>query len=203
MKLINKAMVSASINKTSYVDELREAIHAHNAAAHSVTKIAPEEVMSGRKIKRRLPLFEFQKVIIDDELLNERDQEAKMAGKKREDKRRSARESRVKPGDTVIIERHTRAKGDSRFSSQKYVVIEEKNGSLTLNDETGHIVKRHISQTKKVSEWRKPEEPGAVDTQDHSSEPGTSSRKARVRKAPAYLDDFVRSVDAGNHSANF
>lgn len=37
--------------------------------------------MSGRKIKRGLPLFVFEKVNIDDELFNERDKEAKMAGK--------------------------------------------------------------------------------------------------------------------------
>lgn len=201
MKLINKAMISASINKTNYVEELREAVQAHNAAAHSVTKLPPEEVMSGRKIKRRLPLLNFEKVAIDDELLNKRDREAKMAGKTREDKRRSARQSRVKPGDSVIIERHTRGKGEARFSSKQYTVIEENNGSLTLNDEDGHVVKRHITQTKKVSEWRKPEAPKAVDNpQEHQSiQLRTSPRNIRVRKRPAYLQDFVQSVDREEH----
>lgn len=104
----------------------------------------------------------------------------------------------MKPGDTVIIERHTRGKGESRFSSQKYVVIEEHNGSLTLNDENGHVVKRHISQTKKVSEWWNLEAPEAVENpqEKHSNQPETSSRKVRERKAPAYLDDFVQAVDS-------
>ncbi|XP_062557570.1 uncharacterized protein K02A2.6-like [Armigeres subalbatus] len=81
MKVINKAMVSATVNKTNYVEELREAIHAHNAAAHSVTRLPPEEVMSGRKIKRKLPLLEYEKVSIDEELLNDRDREVKLASK--------------------------------------------------------------------------------------------------------------------------
>lgn len=80
------------------------AIHAHNAADHTVTKLPPEVVFSGRKIKRALPLLDFEKVAIDDEQMSSRDREAKLAGKEREDRRRGARPSRVKPGDTVIVE---------------------------------------------------------------------------------------------------
>ncbi|XP_062541208.1 uncharacterized protein K02A2.6-like [Armigeres subalbatus] len=61
MKVVNRAMTNATISKTNYVEELRKAIHAHNAAIHSVTKLAPEEIMSGRKIKRGLPLLDFEK----------------------------------------------------------------------------------------------------------------------------------------------
>lgn len=73
MKIINKAMNAAVSNKTNYIDELRAAVHAHNAGAHSITKLPPEEVMLGRKIKRGLPLINHQQALIDDELLNRRD----------------------------------------------------------------------------------------------------------------------------------
>lgn len=192
MKVINKAMSSATINKTNYVEELREAIHAHNAAEHSIIKLPPEVVMSGRKIKRKLPLLEYGKVTINEELLNERDREAKLAGKKREDERRSARQSRVKPGDRVIIERQTRGKGESRFSSIKYTVMEEKNGTLTLSDGEGHVFKRHITQAKKVSNWRRSQ---LLGNDNNTSDSTTvTERTTRERKPPAHLKDYIRSA---------
>lgn len=57
MKLVNKAMIAASSSGTCYTDELNAAVHAYNAAAHSITKIPPEKAMMGRKIMRGLPLI--------------------------------------------------------------------------------------------------------------------------------------------------
>lgn len=212
MKIVNKAMTSATVNKTNYVEELRDAVNAHNAAAHSVTRVPPEEVMSGRKIKRGLPLANFEKVTIDEELLNDRDRSAKLEGKIREDKRRGARNCRVQPGDQVLVEKQTRGKGDPRFSSVKHTVVEENNGSLVLHDEHGQVVKRHVSQTKKVNAWRKSTE--AVDeARDHSDQGNArtsqvkkvpapdhpdaargNSRTIRDRKAPSYLKDYVQVI---------
>lgn len=77
----------------------------------------------GRKIKRRLPLLRHAKADHDNELLDEKEREAKLKAKEREDARRGARKSNVKPGDTVIIERHTRTKGESRFDPLRYTVV--------------------------------------------------------------------------------
>ncbi|XP_062556606.1 uncharacterized protein K02A2.6-like [Armigeres subalbatus] len=192
MKLINKAMASATMNRTNYIEELSMAIQAHNAAIHRVTKLPPEEIMSGRKIKRSLPLMTFERVEIDEELLSERDRDAKISGKHREDQRRGARPCRVRPGDTVIVERQTHGKGQSRFSPTRYTVTEDRNGSLTLNDNEGHMLKRHVSQTKKVSDWRD------EDRLKHPDEPLQSNmmpRNARVKKAPSYLRDYVHVAE--------
>lgn len=199
MKIINKAMVSASVNKTNYIDELREAVNAHNAAAHSVTRLPPEEVMSGRKIKRGLPLINFEKVVIDEQQLSDRDRTAKLEGKMREDKRRGARECRVQPGDVVIVEKQSRGKGDPRFAPTKHTVVEESNGNLVLHDEDGHVVKRHVSQTKKVGEWRKPAEKSNSNTpHDETKTPRDDTprqRTTRDKKAPSYLKDYIQVVN--------
>lgn len=92
MKIVNKAMAAAVSSGNNYNDELQAAIRAHNAAAHTVTKVPPEEVMLGRKIKRGLPLLNRAKSQHDDDLLTERDRNAKLRGKSQEDGRRSARE---------------------------------------------------------------------------------------------------------------
>ncbi|XP_062537773.1 uncharacterized protein K02A2.6-like [Armigeres subalbatus] len=104
-----------------------------------------------KKSQKGLPLLKRVNVHHDEELLNKRDREAKLRGKKTEDSRRSARKCRVKPGDVVIVERQMRAKGDSRFDSKRYTVIEETNGSLLLVDEDGSTLKRHVTQTKKYT----------------------------------------------------
>ncbi|XP_058810989.1 uncharacterized protein K02A2.6-like [Topomyia yanbarensis] len=75
MKVVNKAMSVAVSSGNSYVTELQNAVHAYNAGAHSVIKVPPEEIMMGRKIKRRLPLLEHKKSAHVEELLDSRDYE--------------------------------------------------------------------------------------------------------------------------------
>lgn len=130
-------------------------------------------------------------MIINEELLNARDRESKLAGKEREDRRRGARQCRIKPGDKVIVERQTRAKGESRFSPTQYTVTNEDNGNLTLSDGSGHVVKRHVTQVRKISEWRK-EKSDAENPEQYS----TIERKARQKKTPTYLQDYVQPVAA-------
>ncbi|XP_065094962.1 uncharacterized protein K02A2.6-like [Ochlerotatus camptorhynchus] len=150
MKLVNKAMSAASASGKSYGEELTAAVHAYNAAAHSVTGVPPEEVMTGRKIKRGLPLLCRGKATFDDNLLNAKDMKLKIEAKIREDTKRGARRCRIKLGDTVVVERQSRSKGESRFDPRKYTVTDERNGMLVLTDENGQILKRHVSQTKQV-----------------------------------------------------
>ena len=68
--------------------------------------------------------------------------------------------------------------------------MEENNGNLTLSDGNGHVMKRHVTQTKKISEWRKEKSPAAEDRNTHPM----TERKPRERKAPAYLQDYVQLV---------
>lgn len=211
MKIVNKAMSAAISNKTNYIVELREAVNAHNAAAHSITQLPPEEIMLGRKIRRGLPLINHEKSVIDDALLDERDKKAKLEGKRREDTRRGARDCRVKPGDTVIVQRQFRSKGQSRFSPTRYTVADENNGSLVLHSGDGQSIKRHVTQTKKVSSWRKhhkDHKPAGADAEQATKAEVKADRNApsegelhrnrrgnRSKKPPAYLDQYVRSVE--------
>lgn len=200
MRLVNKAMASAVSSRSCFEKELQAAVNAHNAAAHSVTGFPPEEVMLGRKIKRRLPLLRHEKVVCDDGLLNRRDKLEKLKAKEREDTKRGARACRVCPGDMVIIERLIRTKGDSRFDPQRYTVIKEDNGSLVLQNESGQIVKRHVTQAKKVGPWRTTN-PRTVDITSagvkdkHIPLAETPKRPSRTIRPPSYMEDYVRSLE--------
>lgn len=187
MKLINRAMSAAISLNTSFNDELQAAVNAHNAAVHTVTGVPPEEVFLGRKIKRHLPLLLHKKADFNDDALNLKDEEAKLRGKEREDARRGARECSVKPGDTVIVERSSRSKGETRFAPQKYTVLQENNGNLVLSNDEGQTLKRHVTQTKKVSNWRE-----EIPKTDQAGE--TSKRPTREKRAPAYLQNYVQHL---------
>ncbi|XP_058826834.1 uncharacterized protein K02A2.6-like [Topomyia yanbarensis] len=194
MKIINKSMAIAASAGSNYNDELQAAIQAHNAACHTVTKVPPEEIMSGRKIKRRLPLLNRELPDYDNSGVNERDKEMKLKSKHREDARRVARKCQLNPGDTVIVERQSRAKGDSRFGRQRYTVMEQRNGNLVLGDDEGHTIKRHVSQTKKVFDWRNQSDTSDTLQQTHK-DGNLVLRAARNRKAPSHLQDFVCVTD--------
>lgn len=195
MKLVNKAMATAVTNGTCYKEELQATVNAHNAAAHAVTGVPPEEVMLGRKIKRRLPLLCHKKANIDEKLLNQKDRTEKLKAKQREDARRGARECRVGPGDTVIVERLTRTKGESRFDPQRYTVMRENNGSLLLQNDRGQTLKRHVTQTKKVSRWREPNETDD-DNQQGLDQATRRILPTRTKVPPTYLKDYVQSLEA-------
>lgn len=224
MKLVNRAMTAAAMNNTGkrlvilgleisqywrclsiyllyylfndagFNDELQATVNAHNAAAHAVTGIPPEEVMLGRKIKRRLPLLVHQKSQYDDQLLDERDRLAKIKAKDREDARRGARACRVKPGDIVIVERQSKGKAMSRFDPRKYTVTEENNGNLVLCSQDGQFLKRHVTQTRKVNQWRDDDNPAPSNDPEDAGE-RIKPRPVRERKAPAYLGSYVQRVE--------
>lgn len=198
MKVVNKAMSAALSSGTSYKKELEAAVQAYNAAEHSITKLAPEEVMTGRKIKRGLPLINYGKAEYDEQSLDANDREAKVASKEREDSRRGAKPCEIKPGDTVIVERPSRGKGDSRFDTKRFTVLQEDNGSLVLCDPEGHQLKRHVSQTKKVQQWRRTVPPRISEARPGSvCRDGTevSGRPDRTKRPPAYLADYTQTVE--------
>ena len=113
----------------------------------------------------------------------------------------------------MIVERHLHQKGDTRFNPTRYTVVEEKDGNLTLSSDSGHVVKRHVSQTKKVFEWRTSseaevqpdlgpehasgsscEEHISVDEEQRDPSPDPVRRSAREKKRPGYLDQFVHRL---------
>ncbi|XP_055523011.1 uncharacterized protein K02A2.6-like [Wyeomyia smithii] len=199
MKVINKAMSAAILTGANYQKELQAAVQSCNAADHSITKLPPEEVLTGRKIRRGLPLLNYSKSEHDEKLLDARDREAKLLSKKREDIRRRAKESKVIPGDTVIVERSSRGEGDSRFGTKRFTVMREHNGSLVLCDADGQQLKRHVSQTKKVRLWRSTTPTKVPEESSFPGNPADSGasyeRPKRERRLPSYLSEYAHAVD--------
>lgn len=77
--------------------------------------------------------------------------------------------------------------------------MEEQNGSLVLCDPVGQQIKRHVTQTKKVQQWR---ETKPLNTQEsvHHANPDVDDqfqRPRREKRTPSYLSEYVRSAEQG------
>lgn len=83
---------------------------------------------------------------------------------------------------------------------KRYVVSEERNGSLVLCGLDGQQLRRHVSQTKKVQEWRvqKPankQESKPASNPDVLPDDDRCQRPTRERRAPSYLSEYLRTVN--------
>lgn len=153
--------------------------------------------MMGRKVRRNLPLMASGEIEYNKKTLDESDRAAKLRGKAREDSRRRARQCQVQPGDAVIVERNNRGKGDTRFHTKRFTVVEQNNGNLVLADDEGQILKRHVSQTRKVYEWRKPLRDNGILEERSSNEvdPLPNTRPIREKRVPGYLGNYIRRLE--------
>lgn len=150
MQTIDKAMKSASVEGGDFRAALKDAVTAHNSAVHRITNAVPSDIMYGRLLRRALPLTRPATYRVNDDEIRERDWEGKQRAKEREDGKRKARESRILVGDTVVIKRAAKRKGETNYDPEELEVIAKRRGELTMRSQDGNEVKRHITLTKKM-----------------------------------------------------
>lgn len=178
MQTINKAMQVASVEGRDFRRTLAEAVRAHNTAIHRTTN----EVL-----RRTLPLLGSATCSADDQKIRERDWNEKQRAKEREDKKRGAKENRIMVGDSVVLRRNTRLKGQSNYDPKELTVVGKRKGDLTMQTAEGSVVKRHVTLAKRVvSGSRVPQPPEVVQV------PG--ARPRRVVKPPQRYGDAVNHV---------
>lgn len=218
MQVINKAMQIAVVEGKPYGEMLASSITAHNSAKHRITQVAPEELMFARKLRRDLPLFGNSSVNIDMEELRFRDEYEKSAAKMREDAKRRATSTAIMIGDSVVVLKTTRAKGDPKFGPTPFKVVAKHHGDLELIAEDGQTLKRNVTHVKKLRQRISnetddlPETPNEVQTEGGNNEANTDlqprqqeskrkareteplRRSARIAKTPAHLSDFIRQL---------
>ena len=191
MQVVNKAMCIANNRGTDFVQELAAAVRAHNSAEHRTTGVAPERLMFGRDVRRALPLLPGTQSQVDKEEVRERDEREKMTAKWREDQKRCAKNTKIKVGDKVVVLDSHRAKGASKFGTERHVVIEANNGDFTLVSAEGKITKRNSTHVKRWNCVIEPSEQLAAETAVEDS----TRCSSRSRKEPTWLKDYVHVVE--------
>lgn len=203
MKIVGKALKAAKQESTSFEKMLADAVIAHNAIRHPTNGMVPEEGMWGRKIRRALPVLEGARVEISREESRELDAANKLASKLREDAKRGAKISRIKPGDEVICKTLYTQKANAPYAGDRWRVAEQRNGKLILVDEEGGSKIKNVRDVKRQTEAmtqaraEKDDSTGTekegASTEDGSS--GTLRRSSRVKKSTKDRAEFVYAIE--------
>lgn len=193
MQTINKAMQSASVEKTDFRKSLAEAVRAYNTAVHRTTNEVPSDLMFARKLRRSLPLVSSAVFRTNDGEVRARDWSEKQKAKEKEDKKRRARDSRIMIGDKVVLRRTTKRKGDSNYDPAELEVTEKRRGDLTLTASDGRTVKRHVTLAKKITTSQRPTEDGLTGG-DESTKLNTHERPKRNVKPPVRYTNNVMKM---------
>lgn len=222
MQVVNRAVQMAILNGTGLDAELSTAIRAHNRAVHRVTQRVPEELMYGRKIRRDLPLLGVARTEVNKGELAQRDFESKNREKVNENRKRGAKNPSIVPGDTVVVLKTNRLKGDPKYNRELHKVMSQDRGDFLLITGEGKLKTRNVTHLKKVltsgaetgaSETRdepsmNPENDGVRQEDEELMPPGVQAkrraragratenrRSTRVRAPPKHLDMYIRLLE--------
>ena len=194
MQIINKIITIAVETNINPETALRNAIDSHNMATQRTTNIAPEVLLLGRMRRCRVPVVGKTTVITNEEKLRERDANEKRQAQNRENTKRKARETTLKPGDTVLLKRHAKAKDQTSFEPTKFKIISGEAGDFTITASDGRTYKRNLTQLKKVN----PDSDQSIINQNRGkqtdSDTSPSPPTKRNRRPPAHLSNYVLGV---------
>lgn len=151
MQGITRAIAIARIEKRRPEEALKQYVCDYNSWPHTVTQLAPRDVLMRRVVKTRLPLVNgTEKHHSFDSIARERDLKFKARKKENEDRKRRAKVSDLKVGDSVYVRNHDRKyKTDPNFTSEKYEITARSGSRLTLKSlATGKKILRKTVDAK-------------------------------------------------------
>ena len=133
---------------SDWEEEMDRYLMMYRSILHSTTGKSPSELMFGRNIRDKLPSWEKR---FEDEEMRDRDREQKDKGKERADRKRRAKMSEVRTGDTVLMKRTKKTnKLDMNFEPEKFKVLSRSDGDTTLRGESGRMFRRNVADLKVV-----------------------------------------------------
>ena len=100
------------------------------------------------------------------------------------DKRRNAKESDIKVGDTVLVKQIRKNKLYSRFNKTPYIVIERKGTTITAENANKRRITRNVSHFKKY-----------INRKDHSFDTESDLHDIDRRDEPIEQADQVDELD--------
>lgn len=199
MQGINKIAAIAKLNKKSFQESLAEYVACYNTWPHTVTKVAPAELMFGRPVRTLLPNPKLKHPLDFDEELRERDLLAKFNRNRAEDERRNAGPTDLKVGDLVLVMQAKREKADSIYETSLHRIMSfEGTGRVTIMDQdSGRIFDRNVKHLKKFVE-RSEHQTSQTNTfsevegaDNDPEEPAVVQQKERVLERLSHQNDLT------------
>lgn len=145
---IIKAVSSAKLEGTNWRHTLQQYVQNHNnLIPHSRLGVTPFELMVGWKFRGTfVSLWKPKQMDLKD--LQEKDCEAKLISKQHTDAARGAKESDIRPGDTVLVSQTRKSKTDPTFSGERFKVLAREGAKIVVLSRSGVQYTRNIQDVK-------------------------------------------------------
>lgn len=176
---------------TDWKEALQDYLYMYSLTPHSVTNVAPAQLMFGRRFRDLIPHFRDE--VADDEEMRDRDRIIKFGAKESRDKRVGAKQTAVRIGDEVLMKNMTpQNKLETAFLPTPARVIDRAENSLVLETPEGQVYKRNTSHVK---QFRRPSNRSDLEV-EVSSKPDdvAEARPRRDRVRPKRFEDYTLDV---------
>ena len=201
-RTIEKAIRTVHVEGKDWRTDMFTFLLNYRGTPHATTGASPALLHLGREIRTKVPQVETQLSSAVSAALQSakvRDQQAKQRMKAYVDKRNRASPSDIASGDKVLLKQSRQSKLSTLYDPHPFTVLERRGPSLILQRGDGRMFMRNVSHVHKLhknSRIREEDDyemdvdlPQAVNP-PRAEEQGVR-RSARVRRAPAYLKDYV------------
>ncbi|CAB4026127.1 PREDICTED: uncharacterized protein K02A2.6-like [Paramuricea clavata] len=194
MHTLQKCIRAAIIEKKNWKQAMNQFLLNYRATPHSTTNISPSESLNNRKIKTMLPEMPCSSKP-EQKAMAEYDARKKEQMKSCADNRRGAKESCIKPGDTVLLKQPKENKFSAPYNPQPFVV-EKKKGTMVTAKNDSKVVTRNSSQfkvilTKSAKHDDKEVEPKVPRPSNPQEQKTLQQRPKRNVRQPARFVDYV------------
>lgn len=149
-KTLLKHLKISVLQGQSWAENLDKFLLEYRVTPHTVTGVAPAELLFGRLLKTKLPSLHDRRDPVMDEGIRDHDSIQKLKGKIYADKARNAKPSEVEIGDTVVIQNEKKGKLDSNFQNKDCVVTAKAGNKLTVETPEGRVYSRNTTMVKKI-----------------------------------------------------
>jgi len=147
MQPLQKAIRTAHTEGKNWRRTLCKFLRNYRAAPHGTTGIPPFDALQSRKMRTVLPELSMRPQ--GDEEMRERDRREKEKMKQYADHRANAKQSDLKPGDTVLVRQPKENKLSTPYDPKPYQVQERKGSMVTARRDDKSIT-RNTSFFKKI-----------------------------------------------------
>ncbi|XP_065067526.1 uncharacterized protein K02A2.6-like [Rhopilema esculentum] len=148
---LSKTLQTAVVEGRIWRQELNRFLLQYRTTPHTVTKVAPCELLFNRKVHGKLPIIDNKLVIDRHKEARENEEKSQNYHKQYADNRRNATKSTIIVGDTVIVKQQRRNKLSTRFNETPYTVISRKGTRVVAENGKGHRITRNVSHFKKFN----------------------------------------------------
>ena len=145
-----KSLKIAHSNNQNLGKELRKFLIAYRSTPHTSTGVAPFSLLFQRDMTTKLPGLEIEQDTTVHDRAADNDALSKCRNKIYADEKRSANESQIQVGESVLVQNREKGKLDPNFGNEKHTVVAREGSEVVVSDKDGRTTRRNETFVKAV-----------------------------------------------------